>query len=77
MFALEGEGKGRTFVWLLMERRRAVNVSILGITVINLSDLVPSPLREKVRMRGNLKAICHCDSPHPPALSRWRGSFLP
>jgi len=40
------------------------------ITAIKLSDLVPSPLREKVRMRGNLKAVTLFDSPLTPTLSR-------
>jgi len=40
----------------------------LRITAIKLSDLVPSPLREKVGMRGNLKAFSHFDSPHPGPL---------
>jgi len=36
-----------------------------GVTAIKLSDRVPSPLREKVRMRGNLKAFSLFESPHP------------
>jgi len=41
----------------------------LTVTAIKLSDLVPSPFREKVRMRVNLKAFCQFDSPHPGPLS--------
>ena len=38
-----------------------------GVTAIKLSDIVPSPLREKVRMRGSNKGVSLClfSSPQP------------
>jgi hypothetical protein len=44
------------------------------MSVINLSDLIPSPLREKVRMRGILKAFSFL-TPLTPTLSRKEREF--
>jgi len=47
------------------------------VTGIKLNDLFPSPLREKVRMRGLLKAEALIDFILlSPTLSSRRGSFL-
>jgi len=45
-----------------------------GVTAIKLSDRVPTPLRGKVRMRGNLKAFPFL-IPLTPALSRKEREF--
>jgi hypothetical protein len=50
--------------------------SSCNVTAIKLSDLVPSPLREKVRMRGDFKKACFL-FPHPSPLPQGEGvSFL-
>jgi hypothetical protein len=42
---------------------------------VKLRDFVPSPLREKLRMRGNFKGFFLFDSPLPSPLPQGEGVY--